>query len=150
MEVADAFSFLIGRWSLNRLIIDYRACDRGSYQGFASLTETKLPLGNEYGRSGDYLEEGEFHFGTHKGQSQRRLIYCNHMDMEINLFFPDGRFFTNLDLRTGSWRTIHECGADYYEITTTVLSDDEVHEHWRVTGPSKDFSATTTLLRLRS
>jgi hypothetical protein len=148
MEVADTFSFLMGTWAFDRLITDHRAGTHGSCVGVASLTETKLELPDGSPPRGDYDETGELRFGQQVGPSRRRLSYSRQRNLSVNLFFPDGRFFTDLDLRTGSWRAIHQCGHDHYEITTNVVSDDEVHEFWQATGPGKNYIAVTTLRRI--
>jgi hypothetical protein len=147
MEVTDSFNFLIGTWAFDRLITDHRTGIQGSCVGIASLTETKLELSDGTYRCGNYYESGELRLERQVVPTRRRLSYSRQKNLSVNLFFLDGRFFTDLDLRTGSWRAIHQCGEDYYEITTTITSDDEVHEHWQATGPRKDYVAVTTLRR---
>jgi hypothetical protein len=56
--------------------------------------------------------------------------------------------YVDLDLRSGTWRSLHPCAEDHYEIVTVVRSPDEVEERWRVRGPAKDYEAVTMLRRL--
>ena len=147
MEVIDSFNFLIGTWVFERSITDHLTGNQSSCVGIASLTETKSELSDGTLRHGDYNENGELRLGDQVVPTRRRLNYSVQNNWSVNLFFLDGRFFTDLDLRTGSWRAIHQCSEDYYQITTTVTSDNEIHEHWQATGPRKNFVAVTTLWR---
>lgn len=64
------------------------------------------------------------------------------------LHFSDGRPYVELDLRSGAWQAVHDCGADRYEIETVVRSASTIEERWRVRGPAKDYTALTTLTRV--
>jgi hypothetical protein len=68
--------------------------------------------------------------------------------MTVMVYFTDGRPFVDLDLRTGAWQSNHLCGDDRYEIATFVRSRNIVQERWGVQGPTTDYDAVTTLLRV--
>jgi hypothetical protein len=95
-----------------------------------------------------YDEAGELCFGTHMGQARRSLEYTRLDNATVMLNFPDGRPFIDLDLSTGAWQSNHLCGADRHEITTLVRSRHVVQERWWVCGPTTDYDAVTTLMRV--
>ncbi len=138
-QIADTLSFLLGQWDLSRSIQDHRSGTHGLFSGRAVLTATA-------GRA-RYDEEGELSYGAHHGPASRHLEYARLDDASVFLYFSNGRPFVDLDLRTGAWRSTHDCGADRYEIETVVRSDRVVHEYWRVRGPDTSYDAVTTLLR---
>jgi hypothetical protein len=70
------------------------------------------------------------------------------MNAGVAVNFANGLAFADLDLRSGSWKSRHLCRDDRYEISTEVLSDHVVEEHWRVVGPAKNYEAATTLTRI--
>jgi hypothetical protein len=47
----------------------------------------------------------------------------------------------SIDLASGTSRDVHLCERDRYDITTVVHSPDRFEEHWRVSGPSKNYEA---------
>ncbi|WP_307721562.1 DUF6314 family protein [Embleya hyalina] len=60
----------------------------------------------------------------------------------------DGGPFHDLDLRTGRWNTRHPCAADFYDQEFTVVSQDEWHLRWRVSGPAKTQLPTSVHRRI--
>ena len=144
----DTFAFLLGTWSVRRSIDDHRSGICGSFAGTAALVEAQ-PGHSSVGPEGaHYREVGELHFGTHRGSASRTLEFARLPDASVMMYFSDGPPFVDLDLRTGAWRSIHRCGDDRYEISTTVRSYNVVQEYWRVRGPGKDYDAVTTLTRV--
>lgn len=136
----DTFRFVLGTWSVERSLEDRRTGTCGSFVGSATVVEVTD------GRA-RYAEEGELCLGAHRGLARRRLLYARRDAASVMAYFADGRPFVDLDLRTGVWRSVHDCGADRYEITTVVREAGVMQERWRVRGPDKDYDAATTLTR---
>jgi hypothetical protein len=140
MQIADTLAFLLGRWDLSRSIQDHRSGTHGLFSGRAVLAAGT-------GGRARYDEEGELSFGAHRGPAARHLEYARLGDASVFLYFSNGLPFVGLDLRTGAWRSIHDCDQDRYEIETVVRSDRVLTEYWRVTGPDTSYDAVTTMTR---
>ena len=143
MTVADTLDFLVGTWTVERLIDDHRSGIRGRFDGTAVLLPEE---GAEPVTRASYQEAGELRFGEHTGPASRRLTYVR-SGGAVLLYFADGRPYTDLDLRSGTWETEHPCVADLYAVRTEVCAPDELRERWRVRGPDKDYDAVTVLRR---
>jgi hypothetical protein len=148
MKVVDTFSFLLGKWTLERSLRDHRSGTDGRFEGSAAIVQA--PSG---GKAGDgprarYDEAGTLRFGRHEGPASRSLELVRLQSSVVMLYFTDGKPFVDLDLRNGTWRSSHPCGEDHYEIVTVVRSPGEVEEHWRVRGPTEDYDAVAILRRL--
>ena len=139
MQISDTLAFLLGTWDISRTILDHRSGKRGLFSGRGVLAGA--------GRA-RYDEEGELSFGAHRGPASRHLEYARLDSAAAFLYFSNGRPFVDLDLRTGAWRSIHDCVDDRYEIQTVVRSDRTMQEYWRVTGPDTSYDAVTTLTRV--
>lgn len=148
MEYPDTLSYLIGRWSVVRSITDHRNAIAGRFVGDAAFIEAAAVPERSIRALAHYDEKGELSFGGHRGTARRHLEYRAYADGSVATFFSDGRKFVDLDLRSGAWRTTHLCGSDHYEITIVVKSSEMFEEHWRVSGPSKDYEAVTDLTRI--
>lgn len=143
MHLTDTMEFLLGTWRLERTIDDEHRGTRGEFTGTATL---RRRLSESEGVRADYEELGELRWGAHNGPASRRLEFVQRAGSAL-LRFTDGRPYVDLDLRGGTWRAVHDCGEDRYEITTTVQADDVVLECWRVRGPTKRYNALTVLTR---
>lgn len=141
--------FLLGQWTLSRSIEDHRSGNRGSFVGTAALVEADPGSGSVITDQARYDESGELRFRARTSHACRSLIYTRVNEAAVMLHFADGRPFVDLDLTSGPWTSIHDCGEDVYELETTALSQELVRERWRVRGPNKDYDAITTLTRLR-
>ncbi len=150
MVIGDTLSFLIGTWTVTRSIQHRRSGLSGSFTGTATLAWVAGEGMPDALARARYREDGELRYGSYAGPASRGLEYARLGDAAVMLYFPDGRPFTDLDLRSGSWRGSHLCGADRYEICTVARSRDVVQERWRVRGPTKDYDAVTTLQRATS
>jgi hypothetical protein len=148
VEIADTLAFLLGSWSLERSIEDHRSGTCGSFFGSATLVWTAAQPGLASASRACYDEAGELRFGAHLGPASRHLEYARQDGAAVMIYFADGRPFTDLDLRGGAWRAIHDCRDDRYEITTILRSYRLVEEYWRVRGPSLSYDAITTLIRV--
>jgi hypothetical protein len=147
MASIDTFRFLMGHWSLERTIDDHLAKMEISVNGVAAITDTTHSASGAKGRWGTYVENGELCIDGHHGPTNRLLNITSEPDSPIILRFADARIFADLDLRTGIWHATHRCGQDRYEITTRIVSDQEIEELWQVIGPYKNYSAMTKLQR---
>lgn len=148
MMTFDTLSFLLGRWSLQRRVEDLHTNSHVEIVGIVSLIDTtanrRSPLS---AHSASYEEQGELTISGRQCPMHRHLIYTQVQNSRVISQFDDGRIFTDLDLRSGSWHTTYLCGDDRYKLTTVVVSQSEVREYWRVIGHNKDYIATTVLKR---
>ncbi len=134
---ALSVDFLRGTWHVERTIEDAQG-EPGAFWGTATFTP-----------DGDGLlfrEVGTTRFGEIAAPASRQLSYAPRADGSIEVNFSDGHHFIEIVPAPASSDT-HHCGADLYEITTTVLAPDLYEERWRVRGPAKDYSATTLYRR---
>ena len=135
MRVINTLAFAAGHWRIERVLDDHRSGTEGRFAGRAALTGPDLPGGPL-----QYLETGELRFGTHTGPATRALRYQGLPDGTVDVRFADGHHFYRLDLRSGRCTAVHQCGADRYEITYLVLSDER---RWKSAGGCADRTRTT-------
>jgi Family of unknown function (DUF6314) len=134
--------FLRGRWQADRVLADHRSGTAGTFRGLAAFVPQ--PDGGLA-----FHEDGELRFGGHHGPASRSLRYRPGTDGgAADVLFADGRPFYRLDMRAGWWRAEHQCRDDQYLVTVRVLGPDSFAEHWRASGPGKDYEMTTTFTRL--
>jgi hypothetical protein len=138
--VDDTLAFLLGSWSINRVIDDHRDASRSRFTGVAHVTAA--------GAGADYSEAGRMQRGSHVGPARRRLQFADRGDGTVRVDFQDGRPFLDLDLAEGRCVATHPCRADTYEMGFEVLGPDRIRETWRVSGPEKDYAAETIWQRL--
>lgn len=151
--VPGTLDLLLGCWSVERTLSDYRSGIDGSFRGSAEVSllggrggDRDRPGGERApGEWARYEEVGRLRFGGHEGPAARSLRYLGRPDGTVLAVFPDGRPFVECDLRGGWWEGEHRCGADRYGLSFHVRSPDAIEEHWRVRGPSKDYEAWTVL-----
>jgi len=148
VRTADTLDFLLGTWDLERVIKDYRSETDGVFRASATLIQSEAATANSRGEQARYHEAGELRFGTQLTRASRSLLYERLPDASVMLHFADGKPFVDLNLESGEWRGVHHCVDDLYELITTVRSASLVEERWRVTGPTKDYLAVTTLRRV--
>jgi hypothetical protein len=139
LAVPNTLGFLLGSWSIERMICDHRDGLETRFGGSAVV---------QAGDSGaTYTEQGEVSHGAYSGSARRRLWFAELADRTVRIDFRDGRPFLVLDLGTGVHRAVHRCGADIYELSFEVLDADRISEQWRVSGPAKDYVAETVWQR---
>ncbi|GHC44276.1 DUF6314 family protein [Streptomyces cinnamoneus] len=129
--MSDAVAHLTGDWTVERVLFDLAADRSGSFHGTAVFGEA------DDGRL-VHTEDGELQWEGATSPAGRTLMLLPAADGTCEVLFSDGRFFHELDLRTGHWTVSHACAADSYEGTFDVVSRDEWHVCWRTTGPTKD------------
>jgi hypothetical protein len=148
MKIADPLSFLLGTWSLTRSIHDHRSGASGVFEGSAAFTAIERSERTGLVIRAGYEESGELRFGTYTSEAHRRLEYVRRGATAVEVFFPDGSPFVQLDFSTGTGRAVHPCRDDHHEIAITVLSGDEIREDWQVSGPQTEYEASALLKRL--
>ncbi|MFC6066429.1 DUF6314 family protein [Streptomyces ochraceiscleroticus] len=140
-SVPDALAYLAGGWSVERELRD------GGHTGrFTGRAEFRV------GDADDgwlHEEEGVVEWGGVTRDAVRTLRMLPLPDGTAEVSFADGRPFHLLDLRRGRWTAVHQCAADRYEGTFTVLSPDEWHLRWAVSGPAKNQLLTSVYRRAR-
>jgi hypothetical protein len=139
MEIDDTLAYLTGAWELERTITDHRTGATGSFAGGGEVRTV--------GRRGRYEERGRLRLGGYDGSTHRALEFVGTDGGAVAVRFADGRPFIELNLVDGTWRAVHPCRLDRYELRFEVGSSDLLLEHWRVTGPAKDYEARTTWRR---
>ncbi len=143
MEPADTYAYLLGRWSVERTVVDRHGGSGGRFSGTAEARPT-----GETGSTAAYVEDGCFVTAGRSWPAQRRLLYRRLPSGAVAMDFADGRPFIQCDLSGGRWACEHLCGPDVYRMEYEALGPDALIERWDVSGPAKDYRAETTLARL--
>lgn len=146
MQVADTLDFLLGRWTLERVISDHRAGARSEFRGAAELTAPPGHPGVSATRA-RYREHGRFRSPAYEATAHRTLHYLRDGGGVV-INFADGHRFIELDLRGGAAEAQHACGDDDYRLGFWVPAPDVVEERWWVQGPAKDYEARTVWRRI--
>ncbi|APU15636.1 hypothetical protein UA75_18530 [Actinoalloteichus sp. GBA129-24] len=140
LPVADLPAYLLGRWRLEREILDVTGSRLGSVTGIAEVLDHDDRLG--------YTEQGELVLATYRGPVSRRLDYRLTGPGRAEVHFDHGGFFHEVDLRDGRWSTRHPCRDDDYQGCYHVVDEDRWRQRWTVTGPRKDHAIVTEFRRL--
>lgn len=128
--VNDLSAFLQGEWHLERRVYDRRAGQEGRLTGEAAFTPD--------GEGLLYREEGRLAIGDHEGPALQSYRYAFPDAARAEVSFSDGRFFHELDLRSGAWRCTHLCAPDRYDGDFNALDANSWRVVWTVAGPRKD------------
>jgi len=146
--VADLRAHLLGRWQVQRTMLDRAPGSRGNFTGTVAFTSDSAP-GSTPG-SLRQSENGTAVWPTFTGPAFReyRLVPTG-SPAAMQVLFDDGRPFHDLDLSQGTWTASHWCTPDTYQVRFSSPSPDRLDYEWDVTGPAKDLLLSTTLLRLR-
>ncbi len=150
VKIVDTLSFLRGRWTLTRALTDHRSGTDGRFEGSLVIAEAQPDQNCPLGPRARYDEEGTLRFGDHVGPASRTLDLVRLESAVVMLYLTDGTPFVDLDLRSGTWRSVHRCGKDHHEIVTVTRSHGEVEERWRVRGPTTNYDAVAVLRRVGS
>jgi hypothetical protein len=138
--VPNLKAFLLGRWELDRLVVDRAAAMSGGLQGHASFTSVPGGL--------LYKERGTLTLGQHRGPAEQTYLFeFPESDAQATVHFRDGHLFHSLDLRDGQDRARHECDPDFYEGLFIAISPTAWQSEWKVRGPRKDYDLVTTYTR---
>ncbi|MFD4753248.1 DUF6314 family protein [Streptomyces sp. NPDC058426] len=136
--VPDLLAFLAGRWHVARTAEDRHTGTRGHFTGTADFTA--LPGGGLR-----HHEEGTFTWDGVARPTYRTLRWLPDPAGKgsARVTFDDGRFFHDVDLRTGHAIADHPCSLDLYRGEFTVSGPDLWSVVWRVAGPAKDLVLRT-------
>jgi hypothetical protein len=135
VAIANTLRFLLGDWSIERVIEDHHAASTLRFSGEAVVEPTAA--------GARYLERGRVSSAAHSGPARRCLEFSERADASVRVDFQDGSPFLDLDLSDGRSSATHPCRADTYEMAFEVLGPNTLLERWRVTGPAKDYTAET-------
>lgn len=130
LPVPNPVAYLAGSWTITRVLRDTAAGVSGTFSGTGTFTPDGPGLA--------YEERGMLDLAHWRGPAYRKLHYAPVSSERLSVTFEDGRYFHELDLRSGVWTARHPCGADLYEGRFTVVSADEWHQEWRVRSAAKD------------
>jgi len=137
--VPDLADFLLGRWSIDREIVDAHAT--GAFRGNAEFTGNSDVI--------DWIEAGQLQWAGETHQAGRRLLLAVRPGAlsVADVAFDDGRFFHRADLSSGSDTFVHGCAPDTYYGSWTVDSADRFRLTWDVDGPAKQITIRSTYSR---
>lgn len=123
---ADTLAYLLGGWSVDRVLVAPGSGYRGTFTGEAEFCP------EPGGTGAAYHEQGRLRWPTYDGPASRRLRYALTGDGALTVRFADGRPFHILELRGGRASYVHPCGDDVYIGILTVVDEDEWRQVWRV------------------
>ncbi|MVO90200.1 hypothetical protein GPA10_36975 [Streptomyces sp. p1417] len=158
--VPDVLAFLLGDWRVERTVRDFAGAAAGGaaagpVEGHFSGTTRFTPLdgtGPVRDAAGAGLlhhESGTFTWHGVARPAERTLRFLpGGRAGTVAVHFADGRFFHDLDLRSGRHTADHPCARDLYRGTFEVYDADHWRTRWRVAGPAKDLLLTTDCTRL--
>ncbi|MHA7154869.1 DUF6314 family protein [Arthrobacter sp. TMN-50] len=137
--------YLRGAWSVDRTLQDLTSGLTGTFSGTAAFTPD----------DGGALHHGEhgtlIWAGSPPTPATRELLWRQAGGPQsAEVLFPDGRFFHALDLSTGQDSPVHPCSPDVYRGEFLLVDQDHWQYHWRVSGPEKDLTLITRLIRTAS
>lgn len=144
-DPVDQLRWFAGGWTFERELTEGAA--RHRVGGIATFTETDRRIPESL-YSLDFLESGELRLdGSEQSLSVERRLVHHATEAGIDVRFAHGGRYVTLDLAGGSCVAQHPCKADTYLITVYFDDPDTWTEHWQVTGPTKDYTATTRYRR---
>lgn len=159
--VPDALAYLAGGWRVERTVRDFAVAAVGgagepveSVEGWFEGTTLFTPLADAEPGSGPaagllHHESGTFTWHGVARPAERTLRFLPGTPAGTAVVrFADGRFFHDLDLRSGRHTTDHPCAADLYRGEFEVFDASRWRTRWRVAGPAKDLLLTTDYTRL--
>lgn len=127
---------LVGVWGLERWIDDHRAGQGIAVSGMAEIAP--------HGAGALYDERAEMHLPGQPPLTATRRYLLEGDGPALRFLFEDGRYFHVLDLAVPAPRCHHDCPPDSYDVAYDFAAWPEWRATWRVTGPRKDYTMTTT------
>ncbi|MBW5420533.1 hypothetical protein GKQ77_02975 [Streptomyces sp. BG9H] len=144
--VPEALAHLAGEWRVTRAVRDLADGSEGHFSGTTLFSP--LPAPDEGGLL--HQESGVFTWRGTARPAERTLRFLpGNTPGTARVEFADGRFFHDLDLRSGHHTTDHPCSADLYRGEFEVDDADHWRTRWRVRGPAKDLLLVTDYVRTR-
>jgi hypothetical protein len=114
-----------GTWVLKREILQV-GMPPAAFKGQAEWTLARKGL--------DYVERG---FLKLADQPPMRAERQYHWDIDLNIYFDDGRFFHQVPKAGGD--ATHWCDPDRYDVTYDFGDWPNWSCTWKVSGPRKDY-----------
>lgn len=142
----------VGKWQLERTIIDHRNDLNGQMSGSAHFT----PLDADALK---YEEEGQLVYGAQPAMfATRRYVWRSstaskltnaeqNSAVKVGVEFEDGRPFHTILLDRSMPDDIHHCDPDVYHVSYDFTRWPEWQSVWRVVGPAKDYRMTSVYSR---
>lgn len=145
LDAVEQLAWFAGSWRFERELTEGPVVHHVS--GTAKFTQAASKI-DESLYSLKFLESGELLISgvTEAIPVERRLTHHATPD-GIDVRFTHGGHYLTLDLSGGECVATHPCAADTYLITVTIDDPDAWTERWRVTGPTKNYSAVTLYRR---
>ncbi|QEV17122.1 DUF6314 family protein [Streptomyces alboniger] len=142
--VPEALTHLAGEWRVTRTVRDLADGSEGRFSGTTLFSP--LPAPDEGGLL--HHESGVFTWRGTARPAERTLRFLpGGIPGTARVEFADGRFFHDLDLRSGRHSADHPCSADLYRGEFEVYDADRWRARWRVGGPAKDLLLVTDYVR---
>ncbi|GGO51354.1 DUF6314 family protein [Streptomyces lasiicapitis] len=164
--VPDALAYLAGDWRVERTVRDFAGAAGAPAEGVFTGTTRFTPLdGAEPADAAQtdatqtdaaqadagllHHESGTFTWHGVARPAERTLRFLpGALPGTVCVHFADGRFFHDLDLRSGRHTADHPCAADLYRGEFEVYDEARWRTRWRVAGPAKDLLLTTDYTRV--
>lgn len=127
---------LLGAWTLAREIDDRMTAEQSTVDGTSELSLE--PDGRVRWSEQGTLRSGELVLPV------SRLLFVEPRDDEWFVTFDDGRDFHPW---SPGGEVVHPCAPDTYVGRVDILSDDHWRVEWAVSGPAKDYTMTSVLVR---
>lgn len=125
-----------GTWIVERTIADARTGQRGRFEGIARFVPDGAGL--------SYREEGRLALGDAAPlAASRSYLWRENTAGEIEVHFPDGRFFHRFEPDAPAPADTHDCAPDRYRVRYDFAGWPRWTAVWRVTGPRKDYEMVT-------
>ncbi|MER7345216.1 DUF6314 family protein [Streptomyces aurantiacus] len=147
--VPDALTYLAGDWYVERTVRDFAGAADEPVEGRFTGTTRFTPID---GGGLLHHESGTFTWHGVARPAERTLRFLPGEGTggdagTVRVHFADGRFFHDLDLRSGRHTADHPCSADLYRGEFEVYEEARWRTRWRVAGPAKDLLLTTDYTR---
>jgi hypothetical protein len=127
-----------GLWSVTRDIEDLAGGPMSRFRGLVRLTPEPGGL--------RYAEQGYLRVGAQKIQAHRVYLWRFDGPSTVRVLFEDGAPFHVFDWSQVESADEHLCGRDLYRVRYSFAAESW-RAHWRVTGPHKNYAATSQYLR---
>ena len=143
----DLRAYLLGSWSVDRILLDRTNGTRGTFTGVVRFTAL-----DDGGLS--FHEEGTVRLAAGNGKpftgpaSRSYLFSPTESPAAMDVTFPDGRPFHRMSFSPDARQDRHWCDPDTYRVSYTLHGPDGFSYAWDVRGPRKDQLLESVLRRL--
>lgn len=124
-----------GLWHLTKIIIDDKTRGQGRFEGEARFEPVEGTL--------RYLETGVLHIEGQTALSATRRYIWRPSGAGVAVTFEDGRPFHTFDFAPSA-EAAHWCDPDDYRVSYDFSNWPEWTSRWRVEGPRKAYTMTST------